>query len=252
MHEKNLAYGILIAGLCLFPVVAQGALVTTPGPVRSVDNIPPAPATNLRAIDTPDDTGGSITLFWTLSADDKVTMSSFGDFVIPRGGLQGYRIYRRDTASAEGEKLLATVASRTTSYVDNSVKKGIRYSYSVRPFDQDNETDLLVQAGSAEDLARIATAIDNTYIPPPPVVAPTDKDGLPIVGWFTHQGDRVGFDDFFLFADHFGLRAGDSSFDPLFDIVPNGKIDFDDFFLFADNFGKAIANADEVRKGLGL
>jgi hypothetical protein len=186
-----------------------------------VDNIPPAPVTYLRALDTPDDAGGSITFTWDLSADDQVVMSSFGDFVVPRGGLRGYRIYRMD-ADSGAEVLLATVGPGTSSYVDQRAQKGVTYAYAVRPFDADNEADFSARPSSAEDLARIATAIDNTYVPPPPVVAPVGRDGLPVVGWFSRQGDRVGFEDFFLFADHFGLKAGDFSFDPLFDLVPNG------------------------------
>ncbi|MBI2502735.1 MAG: hypothetical protein HYW07_05825 [Candidatus Latescibacteria bacterium] len=167
---------------------------------------------------------------------------------MPRAGLLGYRIYRLDADSNEEEVMLVTVAPKTTTYRDRSTQKGVTYIYTVRPFDLDNETDYPAPLGSADDLARIAIAIDNTYVPPPTVVVPVGVDGLPVLGWFTHQGNRVGFEDFFLFADHFGLGAGDTSFDPLFDLVPNGRIDFDDFFLFADNFGKVIANADEVRK----
>lgn len=84
------------------------------------------------------------------------------------------------------------------------------------------------------------------------LVRPRDANGIEIVGWFTRQGNKVGFDDFFLFADNFGLSEGNEGFDALFDIVPNKIVDFDDFFLFADDFGKVVVNADEVRAQLGL
>lgn len=45
----------------------------------------------------------------------------------------------------------------------------------------------------------------------------------------------VDFDDFFLFADHFG------SGDRRYDLDGSGLVDFDDFFLFADYFGKTTA-----------
>jgi hypothetical protein len=77
-------------------------------------------------------------------------------------------------------------------------------------------------------------------------------DGDPILGWFTFGAadSQVGFDDFFLFADNFGLTDVDAEFDPIYDIAPadapNGAVDFDDFFRFADDFGKEVANADEI------
>ena len=236
----------LSTGLVLMGAWAvQAELATTDGPVRSVDNIAPVQIANLVAIDTPDDTGGSVSLSWELSADDRRVLSAFGDVVVTRGGLKGYRIYRLN-ADTHTEELLASVAPGTHSYVDQTVQADRTYIYSVRPFDQDNETDYLVDQGSAEDLARIATALDNTYVLP---VVPVGVDGLPVLGWFTKGGDRVGFDDFFLFADHFGLGTGDGTYDPMYDLVPNGKVDFDDFFLFADNFGKTIVNAGQVQGG---
>lgn len=246
MNRSKLA---LSTGLVLMGAWAvQAELVTTAEPVRSIDNIPPAPVGELTAIDTPDDTGGSITLAWELSADDRKVLSAFGDVVVTQSGMRGYRVYRLNVDTDE-EELLAVLAPGSHSYVDETAQADITYIYSVRSFDADNETDYLVDLGSAEDLARIASALDNTFVPPVKPVKPVGEDGLPVVGWFSKQGDRVGFDDFFLFADHFGLGAGDTTFDPLYDLVPNGKIDFDDFFLFADNFGKTIANADEVRGG---
>ncbi len=47
----------------------------------------------------------------------------------------------------------------------------------------------------------------------------------------------VDFDDFFLFADHFGGQ------DPLYDLDRGGTVDFNDFFLFADQFGQGSAPA---------
>lgn len=243
MKSNRLA---LSAGLVLLGAWAVRAeLVITDEPVRSVDNIPPAPVASLVAVDTPDDTGGSISLSWELSADDRRVLTAFGDVVVTQGGLRGYRVYRLN-ADTDEEELLAVLAPGSHSYVDETAQADFTYIYSVRPFDADNETEYLVDLGSAEDLARIATALDNTYVPP---VEPMGEDGLPVLGWFSKQGNRVSFADFFLFADHFGLGEGDDTFDPLYDLVPNGKIDFADFFLFADNFGKAIVNADEVRGG---
>ena len=69
---------------------------------------------------------------------------------------------------------------------------------------------------------------------------PVDDSGEIVLGWFTREGSRVDFDDFFLLADRFGSSDVDGDFELFFDIVPNGQIDVDDFLRFADDFGKAV------------
>jgi hypothetical protein len=61
--------------------------------------------------------------------------------------------------------------------------------------------------------------------------------GRPAVPGDVTDDGVVGFDDFFLFADNFGLMDDSPSFNPLFDFNGNGAVDFDDFFVMADNFG---------------
>jgi formylglycine-generating enzyme required for sulfatase activity len=51
---------------------------------------------------------------------------------------------------------------------------------------------------------------------------------------------KVDFDDFFLFADVFGTRPGDTRFDAKFDLDSSGVVDLDDFFAFAMRFGETI------------
>ena len=87
---------------------------------------------------------------------------------------------------------------------------------------------------------------DNSTSELVPVIAPLDRNGDPILGWFTREGDQVDFDDFFLFADHFGTEQEQPGYDARFDIVANGRIDFGDFFRFADDFGKVVANASVI------
>lgn len=153
---------VALAAFCAAPAAAQ---LTTSEPVASVDNIPPAPVTNLQATasDAP-----SVSLSWTLSADDARSFTTFGGQVVPTGDVHGYRVYRTD------------------------------------------------------------------YFPP------VDDSGEIVLGWFTHEGSRVDFDDFFLLADRFGSSDADGDFELFFDIVPNGQIDVDDFLRFADDFGKAV------------
>ena len=66
-----------------------------------------------------------------------------------------------------------------------------------------------------------------------------------LVGDFNEDG-RVGFADFFQFADHFGLVEGAPStegrvWDATFDLNRDGGVGFDDFFIFADHFGEDSA-----------
>jgi hypothetical protein len=123
---------------------------------------------------------------------------------------------------------------------------------------------------SVEALAALETAVADTTTDPFPnlnavasasgstesvTLVPEDDGGEPVFGWFTRDEDKVGFNDFFAFADHFGRSSADANFDAAFDIdpidAPNGAVDFDDFFLFADNFGKSVANAAAIRTALG-
>jgi hypothetical protein len=65
-----------------------------------------------------------------------------------------------------------------------------------------------------------------------------DSEGNEIFGDF--DGDAsVTFDDFFQFADNFGLTSASPTWDPAFDLNGDESVNFDDFFTFADNFGKS-------------
>jgi hypothetical protein len=55
---------------------------------------------------------------------------------------------------------------------------------------------------------------------------PSDFDG----------SGQVDFDDFFRFADAFGITSAEPGWDPVFDLDGSGQVDFDDFFRFADTF----------------
>jgi len=349
---SRIALGAIALAL-LAPALVAGQL-TTSDPARSVDNIPPAPVTALEALYT----GDAVLVTWSLSADDAVSYSPYGDVIIPRGGVQGYNVYRADQGADEA--LIATVGPGVDEVTDDAVAAGASYTYTVRPFDADNETDPALTPGSAEDLARIVviggtpsvstvtrytaslvfdavldvddqTAVDaftsdlislmaaqlgisesrirvlsvtagsivvevriaediagsgqptaaealadltamvadptvdefaslaplesledQTFTESVVIQTPVDEAGTPIYGWFTRRGTAVTFDDFFLFADNFGLQQGDPGFDPLYDIVENGTVDFDDFFLFADDFGKTVANATTIQEQLGF
>ena len=204
----------------------------TEGAVRAVDNIAPEPVAFLRALDTPSDAGSSISLMWSKSESDRmlprfaagaVGNGTIGDQV---AGVKGYNVYRK---IGDGEfTLVGKAGAGETTFTDLSAFNGIRYTYAVTPYDEDN-----VAEGNME---RTAMAIRNHVV---------DKAGQPVIGLFGSD-NRVGFDDFFIFSDHFGLDAGSQEFEPAFDLSPNNKIDFDDFFVFVDYFGRNIEASGKV------
>ena len=63
----------------------------------------------------------------------------------------------------------------------------MRYTYQVRPYALDNET--------GSDIEQTAMAVRNLAV---------DSEGRALFGLFGTD-NRIGFDDFFIFADTFGL-----------------------------------------------
>ena len=124
------------------PTVVLRSSVTLSGSARAIDNTPPAAAGSFRAVDVPDDDGGQIQLSWTESTSDGSITRSVEGAVGPvtsdmSRGVVGYRIYRE---SAEGFAPLGTVGPGVTGFVDTTAITGIRFTYVVSAFDQDNET----------------------------------------------------------------------------------------------------------------
>ena len=208
--------------------IHQSAITVTEEAVRAIDNIAPDPVPALSALDAPGDEGSRIALTWTRSPSDQLVQGAVGAVgpaaVGPIAGVQGYGIYRR--AAGEDEFVrVGQVGAGVTSFVDETALNGVRYTYQIRPYDLDNET-----AGEVDETA---LAVRNIAV---------DSEGRAIFGLFGAD-HRVGFDDFFILADLFGLMAEDAAFDPAFDLAPNAAIDFDDFFVLADNFGRSVAGA---------
>ena len=154
-----------------------------------------------------------------------------------RNLVHGYRVYR----SIDGDEpaRIGSTAPGVTEYIDEDITEGGGvYTYDVRAYDSDNEAMLVIEPGSAEDIAR-------TVIPVP---LPRDADGNLVFGWFSYEGEEVGLDDFFLLSGNFGQREGDEGFDPVYDLDVNGVIDIADFFLFSEYYNRSIANAAEVQQ----
>ena len=210
-------------------VLEISAITITEERVRAIDDIAPEAVPSLRVLDAPNDEGSRIALTWTRSPSDQllqgVVAGAIGAGAVePVVGVHGYGIYRR--AAGEDEfVLVAQVEAGVTSFVDETALNGVRYTYQVRPYDLDNET--------GSELEPTALAVRNRVV---------DSEGRALVGLFGAD-NRVGFDDFFILADFFGLTAEDVGFDPAFDLAPSAAIDFDDFFVFADHFGRSTAAA---------
>ena len=227
---EALAYAQGVAPkLNLVAGVLSSAITLTEEPVRATDDIAPLAVPSLSVLDAPNDAGSRILLTWALSPSDQILQGVIAEAFGPTAleqvvGVHGYGIYRR--AAGEDEfVLVAQVDAGITSFVDETALNGVRYTYQVRSYDLDNET--------GSDLEQTAMAVRNSVL---------DSEGRALFGLFGVD-NRIGFDDFFIFADSFGLTAEDAGFDPAFDLAPNATIDFDDFFVFADNFGRSTAAA---------
>ncbi|MBT6628437.1 MAG: hypothetical protein HOB49_15585, partial [Gemmatimonadetes bacterium] len=94
----------LLYAVALVAVAAVASMAADSDPVAAVDNIPPAPVTQLRALNT----GNDVLLTWAQSADDAISFTPFGDAIVPRGGVNGYRIYR--TVQGEPAELLGVAS----------------------------------------------------------------------------------------------------------------------------------------------
>jgi len=83
----------------------------------------PAPPTNVKAMDTPNDAGTSITVTWDKSPDDGAGANN---------NVTGYKVLRKGT---EGEFAVITqspLKAGTTRYVDRSATGGPAYAYVVQ------------------------------------------------------------------------------------------------------------------------
>jgi hypothetical protein len=79
---------------------------------RAVDNIAPAAATQMRAVDTPGDAGESVTLTWTKSVDEGVVQGFFFKGKLAYiYGVTGYEIYRNGDYVATVDRGIASELS---------------------------------------------------------------------------------------------------------------------------------------------
>lgn len=205
---------------------ALGGLSTTAQRVGAADQSLPAPPTGLRASLE----GERVRLQWQLSPGEGARYwYPFGEATVAVELFRGYRVLR--SANGGWYRVLAQLQPGTHSFVDSVGTAAAVYRYRVLAEEVENLGEEAIAAGSAADLARTVAVGQGL---------PVDADGVPVAGLF--NGDLVvDFEDFFIFADHFGAdRDQDPAFDGRFDLDGDGRIGFGDFFRFADNFGKVV------------
>ncbi|MGH7273878.1 MAG: fibronectin type III domain-containing protein, partial [Nitrospiria bacterium] len=137
-----------------------------------LDNDAPLPPTNLTAVDTPNDDGGSITLNWTPSASTDVTEQ---------------RIYR-STTSGGPYFLVATGFNNTlNSYVDIGLINGTRYYYVIRAYDGFNESSNSNEASAIPLDNNVPNAPTNLTA----MDTPNDQGGSITLNWVVSTSPDV-------------------------------------------------------------
>jgi len=212
------------------PALADG-LVVSSGPAAGRDDRPPAPPAQIRA----GFQDGQVEVRWVLSADDEpARWFPFGGRWVRRQSVAGYRIYRSQEGGLYEE--MGRVGSGVDRFVDAVGHEPGTYRYKVLAADQDNWREMLIFPGTEADRQRTVVVGGEPGVP-------VDAEGNPVLGLFNDDG-VVDFEDFFLFADHFGLGGGNPDFDSMYDLDGSGVVDFEDFFLFADHFGRVAVARD--------
>jgi hypothetical protein len=177
-----------------------------------------------------DGKGGSVSTSFSATVTQANTAPVVANAIADQSLTADQTAFTRDLSAspavfsdADGDALTYTASSSNTAVAMASISGSI---LTVTPLAA-GTTTIALTADDGKG-GSISTSFQATVV----------AAGILLTGDF--NGDNtVNFDDFFLFADHFGQQTGDPDFDPLFDLDGDGDVDFDDFFLFADNFGQS-------------
>ncbi len=126
------AFGVAVLALLILPGAASAA-VSGRAVAAPADSIP-APPTGVQVSDTPNDVGGSITIDWTLSTDDRKPAE--GEEANANSLVTGYRVFRAESPSGEFQPV-GEVPSQTSEYIDDKVINGKPYYYKVETLHRD-------------------------------------------------------------------------------------------------------------------
>ena len=189
--------------------------MTLSEPARAIDNIPPAPVTNVRITQDGDET----TVTWSPSPDDRPVGSiPYRGFAVPIPGVARYRILVGDGATGLASQ--GTVSPGTVTYA------GVLEGSLIRV--------------DAEDLDNV------TQGPSVPLGATSfvDADGNPvyIIVFGGNTPLQQDFEDFIEFARSFAASEGDENYNILADIDKDGEIGFADFLTFVQAFNRTAVD----------
>ena len=189
--------------------------MTLSEPARAIDNIPPAPVTNVRITQDGDET----TVTWSPSPDDRPVGSiPYRGFAIPIPGVARYRILVGDGATGMASQ--GTVSPGTVTYA------GVLEGSLIRV--------------DAEDLDNV------TQGPSVPLGATSfvDADDNPvyIIVFGGNTPLQQDFEDFIEFARSFAASEGDENYNILADIDKDGEIGFADFLTFVQAFNRTAVD----------
>lgn len=202
-------------------VISSSARTVTDGPVKAVDNIPPAAVLSLDG--TYDAGSGSIALEWPLSSDDRVVGSMpFRGFSVPIDGVDRYVIMRG--ADAESLVEIGSVSGGGTTFTDTGAPAdATTLVYRVDAADFDN-----APAGPTDVVQLLTQRVSYASATGTPVFIVSVGGTTPFV---------VDFEDFLDFATSFGTSEGQPGFLFQADTNDDGTVNFTDFLSFANSFG---------------
>lgn len=203
--------------------------------------LPPEPARDLAAVDTPDDDGGSITVTWRTSPDDGAGADS----------VVRYLLLRRTGESGSFTKI-ATLPAGTESYTDTAVTDGTSYYYLVRTSDGTltSDTDAVGPAQPANDAPPAGVTGLLVYD------RPNDTGKAVILRWdsYTAPADFAGFAIYRAAAD-FSTTTGLTALKVLTDssatnYVDTGVTDGVDYY-YAVGVRDTLGNETRSLRALG-
>ncbi len=145
--------------------------------VLAVDDVPPGAPSNLRAADTPNDQGGSITITWDPSPDDESGADDVISYAVCRGVTDQY---------SDADSLTHVDAGEVSyEYVDTGLPNEEVLYYWVRSWDSASVSDSVGPASAA--------AHDNLLPAPPTSLQagdfPRDGGGVILLQWDLSEDD---------------------------------------------------------------
>ena len=194
----------------------------TESPVKAVDNIAPAAATDGAGAPNAD---GHIALTFTVSADDGVVgFIPYRGHNIPIAGVKGYEVMRGTTA--DDLESIGAADAGSGQFIDMNLPEGVGgLVYRIDAFDDDNVT-------MGQQLIAVNLSVRQIFV---------DADGEPVyLMRLPFQGGNltVDFDDFVAFAMAFNSQKGAPNYNPQADVDDDGVVDFTDFQIAASSYGR--------------